>query len=274
LYGITNAILARVVCSPARDIGGVYTYTIPPLPKPSPSSRLIVNPVIVHPETDQELRGMPVSVKGDPATGSVTVSFALPHTPVPQRYGITVEAGWTQAAPAVRHHITLDSIHIERSLDGESESNLNPGGIPAEQTPDPGDWVLYANVAGQWIRIPVYETTDDLTVPLGIAFDVLLPAGVAPLLFVSGHECDEPLMDCRREGYGQTAVPLEFTELGFNDRPGRIEEHGSGVALLPGTAVYRPEANPDPGSGNEDLSDAVCGPNACYQITATWTVIP
>jgi hypothetical protein len=24
------------------------------------------------------------------------------------------------------------------------------------------------------------------------------------------------------------------------------------------------------GAGNEDLSDATCGPNGCYQLTVTW----
>ncbi|MEX2555653.1 MAG: hypothetical protein WEB06_08475 [Actinomycetota bacterium] len=271
LKGITNWVLARALCSPVRDVGGPYSFTIPPTPKPSPASRLVVNPVIVHDETDSALRTVPVTAVPDPATGAVTVSFELPHAPAPQRFGITVEAGWTKDVAAVRHRISLDSIHIERSLDGASEPNLNPAGAAGEQTPEPGDWVLYASAGGSWIRLPLYEVTDDQTIPLGITFDLWLPPGVTPKLYVSGHECDEPLMDCRREAYGAVAQPLEFLELGFNDRPGRIEHLGAGVPLVAGTNSYHPVANPDPGSGFEDFSDAVCGPDACYQLTATWT---
>ena len=190
----------------------------------------------------------------------LTVSFELPHAPAPQRFGITVEAGWTKDVAAVRHHISLDSIHIERSLDGDSEPNLNPAGAPGEQTPDPGDWALYASAGGMWTRLPLYEVTDDLTIPLGITFDLWLPPGVTPKLYVSGHECDEPLMDCRREAYGAVARPLEFLELGFNDRPGRIEHLGAGVPFVAGTATYHPVANPDPGSGSRISPTRSAGP--------------
>lgn len=271
LNGIFNWVLARVLCPADRDVGGSYSYTIPLGAKPSPSSKLIVNPVVVRPETDEAFRTIPVSVVPDAVAGTVIVSFDLPHAPAPQHFGITVEAGWTKAVAAVRHRISLDSIHIERSLDGNSEPHLNPAGVRGEQTGDPGDWVLYASAGGNWIRLPVYEVTDDQTIPLDIVFDFWLPPGVTPSLYVSGHECDEPLMDCKREGYGMVAQPLEFLELGFNDRPGRIEHLGAGVPFIAGTATYSPLANPDPGSGFEDLSDAACGPNACYQLTATWT---
>jgi len=271
LFGVNLTVAARLACSPVRDLGGHYAYTLPLGPKPSPSSRLIVNPLVIHDETDAALRSIPVSVVPDIAAGTVAVSFDLPHAPVPQRFGITVEGGWTRQPPAVLHRVTLDSIHIQRSLDGASEPNLNPVGVPGEQTPDPGDWALYAGVSGHWLRLPVYAVTDDQTITIGKTFEFWLPPGAIPTLFVSGHECDEPLMDCRREAYGATAQPLEFRELGFNDRPGRIHDEGAGVPLQPGTAAYRPEPNPDPGSGNEDLSDAVCGPDSCYQLTVTWT---
>jgi hypothetical protein len=44
--------------------------------------------------------------------------------------------------------------------------------------------------------------------------------------------------------------------------------------MTSGPDVYRPAVNPDPASGNEDLSDSICGSNACYQLTATSSIVP
>ena len=59
-----------------------------------------------------------------------------------------------------------------------------------------------------------------------------------------------------------------FTELGFNDKPGRIELGNTGLPLTPGQAVYEPVVNPVPTNSNEDYSDAACG-GPCYSLTAT-----
>ncbi|TMK19655.1 MAG: hypothetical protein E6G68_05700 [Actinobacteria bacterium] len=271
LRGITVAAVARVACPRARDVGGTYSYTFKLRPRPSKTSRLIVNPPFLHPETVPELRSIPVSIVPNVRRGTVTVRFTLPHGTTPQRYGITVTAGWSDDAPAVQRVVRLDRIHIVRSLDGASEPNLNPAGVPAEYTPDPGEWVLYANVSGHWVQIPgIAQVRDGQNVPIGATLRFFSPRGIAPTLFVSGHECDEPLMDCPHEGTSQTPQLLSVVELGFNDRPGRIQRDGFGLPMRPGAALYHPPANPDPHSGNEDLSDAICGPVGCYLLTATW----
>jgi hypothetical protein len=271
LGGVGNWALARVVCPEARDIGGTYTYRMKLPPRPSSRSKLVVNPTTVHAETAPSLRGLPISVVPDARRGIVTVRFTIPHTDVPQQLGITVTAGWSDDVRPVLHTIRVERIHVVRSLDGDSEPHINPGDFPGEQTAAPGEWVLYGNVAGRWFQIPgIAQVRDGQTVEIGRTFSFWLPRGVTPLLFVSGHECDEPLMDCVNEGTGSSPDLFATLEAGFNDRPGRIESHGAGIPLRYGTNVYRPAVNPDPTEGNEDLSDTVCGLGGCYQLTITW----
>lgn len=270
LRGINNAIVARATCLKDRDVSGTYSYTVKLRKKPSSSSRLVWNTVL-HNDSLPELYSLPVSVRPDAKHGTVTLSFDLPATRNSQRFGISLVAGWSDDVKARLHAVTLDRIRIVRSLDGSSEPNLNPAGVPGEQASEPGEWALYANVSGRWIQIPgIAQARDGQVVPLGIGFAVALPPGVRPTLYVSGHECDEPLIDCRQEAPGGSGGTFGSTELGFNDRPGRIQNDRFGVPLVYGTHAYHPPANPDPGNGNEDLSDAVCGPFGCYVITVTW----
>jgi hypothetical protein len=272
LRGINEWVLARTVCSRNRDIGGAYRYTMNLPPRPSHGSKLVVNPIVVRTGTDPELASVPINVTPDPTGGTVTVAFTIPRGRAGQRFGLTAIAGWSNDVRAVHHVVSLDQIHISRSLDGDSEPNLNPGNVPAEQTSAPGEWVLYANVSGNWVQIPkIAQVNDDATIGLGITLDFYLPPGVQPTLFVSGHECDEPLLDCIHEGTSDTPNPLSSVEAGFNDRPGRIEIGGAGIPMTYGRFDYHPPANPDPTNGNEDLSDAICGLDGCYQLRATWT---
>jgi hypothetical protein len=165
------------------------------------------------------------------------------------------------------------------------------GGIPEparpkEIAPDPGEWVLFVDVSRHWWQVP-----PDLVSKQGHPFnqvlagddffptktyDFWLPAGVSPTLFVSGRECDIPLIDCAKDRYG--APPTDFThpflELGFNDDPGRIEDpHSTGdsdipLAMTPGTVRYEPRVNPTKTSSDERFSDAACG-GPCYTMTAS-----
>jgi len=272
LKGINSGVVARVACQQGRDVSGRYTYTMKLRPKPSKTSKLIVSPTFVHPETMPELLGLPVAVRPDARRGTVTVSFTIPKLVQTQRFGMSVAAGWSDDAKAVLQTVSLSNIHIVRSLDGASEPNLNPTGVAGEQTTEAGEWVLYANIAGRWVQIPgITQVQDGQNIPLDIKVKFYSPVGFRPKLFVSGHECDEPLIDCVHEGPDGTASTIGSTELGFNDRPGRIQsaDH-SGVFLIQGFARYHPPANPDADSGNEDLSDAVCGSLGCYVLSVTW----
>ena len=141
-----------------------------------------------------------------------------------------------------------------------------------EQTADPGEWVLYAAVNGHWWQIDPSLISQVLLgkYTLNHTFDFWLPAGVAPTLYVSGRECDIPLIDCTKERFGAppTDYTHPFTELGFNDKPGRIELGNTGLPMSNGQAVYEPIVNPVPTNSNEDYSDAACG-GPCYSLTAT-----
>src|SRR5207302_5653407 len=109
---------------------------------------------------------------------------------------------------------------------------------------------------------PLTDVTAGETVPIGYRFDYWLPAGIAPTLYVSGRECDIPLIDCTQERYG--APPRDtfnpFSEAGYNDKPGRIEFGNSGLIMFPGTATYQPAVSPNLDTTSEDLSDAACSP--------------
>ena len=270
LLGIQVTPVTEAACSEVRDVGGTYRYVIPLGPRPAPGSRIVVDPVAVSRDSHPAVRTTPVRLRTNRAAGTVTVSFTLPHSTRARPFGFTVEAGWTGATPAVRHHVTLERIHIAGSLDGENEPHANPGNVRGEQTADPGEWVLYADVSGRWVKLPVGEVLGGQTIRIGRTIDLWLPPGVSPTLFVGGHECDEPIITCTDERFGAEPDPANpSTEVGFNDRPGRIELMNAGVPMTPGRAVYAPMTNPA-GAGNEDLSDAVCGPRGCYQLTATW----
>jgi hypothetical protein len=292
MRGIVPAIsiaFESTICPRFRDVGGHYSYTIDLGAKPDPASTIAIDPLVVHPETDAVLAATPVLITPDPSAGTVTVSFDLPHlASSPIHFGISLEAGWTLAPAAVHHVITIDKIHVNATLDGKTEPSINPisSGKPKEITSDPGDWVLFLAVNGHWWQIPpdllsvqghrfnAVEAGDDF-VPAR-TFDLWLPAGVAPTIFVSGRECDIPLMDCAPDRYGapQTDFSRPFLELGFNDKPGRVEDPfsiGGGdvpLEMTAGTAIYEPVVNPNPVSSDERFSDAACG-GPCYTVTAT-----
>jgi hypothetical protein len=302
LYGIPGfgSAFPRA-CPRYRDVGGTYSYTLNVGPR---AGRLVVNPIVVHSESTV---AVPVTTTTNPKAGTVTVSFTLPHNldnigvPVLQRFGITVEAGWSGAPVAVHHVVTLDSIHINATLDGPTEPNLNPisGPLPQqlkdvahEQTPNPGEWVMYAQVNGHWwqippslisqVQLPIDPSTGKtmpLVLPLNYTFDYWLPVGVSPTLYVSGRECDIPFIDCRNEHFGappwNSSVP-PFNEAGYNDHPGRIEFGNTGLIMFPGQYTYAPAVNQSRDSTSEDLSDAACSNGTpdppsvpCYRLTAT-----
>jgi hypothetical protein len=262
-------------CNRFRDVGGTYSYS---LDLGKPAGTLMVNPVVVHPETDAALRSIPITVTPHADTGLVQVSFTLPHQQAAQHFGISVEAGWSKAPAAVHHVVTLDSMKVNATLDGPTEPSINPVPVPQdgpvhEQTPDPGEWVMYASVNGTWWQFPaslVGQVTAGQTLAVNHTFDFWLPAGVPPTLYVSGRECDIPLIVCTHDHYGAppTDRSAPFAEVGYNDKPGRIEMGNQGLPLAPGQAVYTPILNPVRTNTNEDYSDAACG-MPCYALTAT-----
>ena len=272
LVGLPAA--ANRACSRYRDVGGRYAYRLKLGPKPA-GGTLVVNPVVVH---GQSTIHVPVSVVPDPLDGTVAVSFTVPHTKSLERFGITVQAGWTnETTPVVLHHVTLDSMRVFHSLDGPSEPNLNPVANGPEQTPDPAEWAAFASVDGLWQQVPasalrgIHEPAphEIEVIPLHMSFDVWLPAGVQPTVFFTTRECDIPLMNCLQDRFGAVPTGAPFTEIGYNDHPGRIETPGThlGLPLAAGTATYEPGANPQH-TANEDLSDYTCdGP--CYALTVT-----
>jgi hypothetical protein len=280
---VPGALAASDACSRYRDVGGHYSYTLNVGPR---AGRLLYQTAVRDGTTTPPPR---MDVTTNPAAGTVTVSFDLPHTPVPQKFGLTVEAGWSKAPKAVHHTVTLNELDIHATLDGDTEPNLDPvtGVIgqqppPArEQTPDPGEWIMFAAVNGMWKQLAP-DALDHVQVdgdtPYSIAlnetFDFWLPEGVPVTLYVSGRECDIPLMDCTKDVFG--APPTDrsdpFAELGYNDKPGRIKDplQNTPFLMAMGRAKYEPARNPDFNTTFEDLSDASCG-GPCYTLWATAT---
>ena len=293
----TILALGSSVCSRYRDVGGTYRYTLHLGPKPTPGSKIVVNDLIVHPETDPDLAKAATSlvkITPHPQNGTVDVTFTLPHRASPPvHFGVSVEAGWTHAAAAVHHVVTVDSLHVNATLDGKTEPSLYPGGTalgdnrPKEITPDPGEWVMFVDANGHWLQV-----SPDLRSVQGnhfnqvhagdqfnnvLRFDFWLPAGVEPTLLVSGRECDIPFIDCSKDRYGAPVTDLShpFTELGFNDKPGRIEDQAQKDAnyplVIPADGrphTYTPPVNPSASSSDERYSDHSCG-GPCYTVTVT-----
>jgi hypothetical protein len=288
LYGLPPAAilaLESTKCPRTRDVGGTYSYTMNLGPKPKPGSKMIVNDVIVHPETDHDLAASAatnVKLVKHPDDGTVTVTFDLPHRATPAvHFGVTVEAGWTGARAAVHHIVTIDDFKVHATLDGPTEPNIHFGTTTGpEQTPNPGEWVMFVAVNGHWQRIspkklsttgqPFSQVRAGDDYRNVMTFDFWLPQGVQPTLFVSGRECDIPLIDCRKDEYGAPPTDLTnpFTELGFNDKPGRIQLGSGGLPMTMGVATYEPPLNPSATSSDEDFSDHSCG-RPCYTVVAT-----
>ncbi|MCA1823261.1 MAG: hypothetical protein LC640_03150 [Frankia sp.] len=257
---------AQVACPRVREIGGAYHYRLPLGPRPTASSQLVVNPVVRRAESDPAVH-IPVQTDYDARRNAVDVRFVLP--PFARRYGVTVEAGWTGAAAAVHHHVVIERATVLGTLDGPTEPSLNPVNNGPEQTPEPGEWVMYAAVNDQWKQLPGFSQVhvgDVVTV--NTAFDVWLPRGVAPSLFVGGRECDIPFIDCTRERFDGVPNP-GFDELGFNDQPGRIGTPQRFLPLRRGTVRLRPQPNLKPGTSVEQLSDSTCGRTGCYEVVVT-----
>jgi hypothetical protein len=155
---------------------------------------------------------------------------------------------------------------------------------------------MVAQANGHWVQIApsvIAQVNDNEDIPnptvfdyggspQPAVFDYYLPANVAPRLLVSARECDIPAIDCVHDWYGSHAAKTPFSEVGYNDHPGRIlagdapyrGEH-VGRLLSLGTQTLQPGYNPNH-TADEDLSDYTCGDGiagACYTVTATLSIL-
>ncbi|MFN2641743.1 MAG: hypothetical protein ABR548_07615 [Actinomycetota bacterium] len=265
-------------CPRLRDVAGAYSYDITLPPKPSPGSVLVINPPVVH---SAESNVSVSDLSAIPAAGDkVHVSFTIPPGNG-QRFGVSVEAGWSDDSPAVAHHLTIDDVHIihslDRSSDDDSEPSLNPVNNGPEQTQDPAEWVMFASVNGEWKQVPgLAQVSHGATVtgvggdPL-VSFDFYTIPGVAPRFFVSARECDIPLVDCASDIFLGTPSAIPFSEIGYNDHPGRIQDpslyHRGQPLTASGTYTLSPNTS---GAGYtvEDKPDDKCD-SKCYEVTVT-----
>ena len=267
---------ARAACSQSHDVGGDYSYT---LDVGNATTGAIVTSYTFHDESKTTPQDFAVTQNPDGHT--VTVSFSLPHDQAPQHFGVTVEAARTDAPAAVHHVVTVNQLAIRYSLDGSTEPSQNPFANGPEQTPDPGEWVLYAAANGHWTQLhgvdlqtgaPITDIavpTGGITLTMPAAFDYYLPQNVAPTFYLSGRECDIPFMDCMHEQYGAAGLGADtpFHEAGFNDHPGRIRDGEGGVSLSNPVQTFSPNVSPK-GQPNENDSDYTCL-GGCYSVTVT-----
>jgi hypothetical protein len=277
LLGIPS--LGGHACSRYRDVGGTYSYNVALPPKPSLSSTLVVNAPFIHPETDPALQSTVVSTSLT-LDNKLHVEFTIPDG-MAQKFGVTVEAGWSDDTTPVDHYsLTLNDVHIVHTLDrttgDDTEPSQNPVANGPEQTPGPGEWVMFASVNGAWKQVPgVAQVNPGQHIAPGVSFDFYTPSGVPPRLFVSARECDIPLVDCASDVFGGTPSAVPFNELGYNDHPGRIQDQNVyhlGIVLTADGQqhTYRPwAASQTPYNDTvEDRPDGPCGVT-CYEVTAT-----
>src|SRR5262249_35155056 len=141
--------------SAPHDTHGRYSFFLPAPPRPSPSSRLQVRVV------DEGSVGAP-TVSARPGRAGATISFEIPAGTSRVTVAKRVLAGWTHVPVArspIHLRVTLERLLVRRAMDPGC-----PGAAPScgsvettrgdQISSAPGEWLLYVDVAGIWLRWP------------------------------------------------------------------------------------------------------------------------
>jgi hypothetical protein len=279
-----DAVVARLAdhgtCSKLQPLAGRdYTYTLmPPGPKPSPASHLVVQRDLVMSHNAPAEDDVAVDVNGDVATITIPFTKVAPSADV-QDYGAIFHAYWSHDRTSVhRLHVTQVGVRIFNNLDGDSgDGDSNPS-ITSD-----GEWNMFTDVGGQWTNlhdprpgqhdlapmlgvVPSGTTTPvDITLD-GVGNDVVLGDDDALHLFVDARECDQPgYVDCPTEhdGVGELATTGGSAGRGDISIPvAQLLGRSTTVELHPLVCG----AGLTPCRGEQDNPLTKCGPNACYSF--------
>jgi hypothetical protein len=165
-----------------------YQFFVPAPPKPSRDARLEYRVV-------KRIGGGSGSERVKTEEHGIEVTVKLHGSSHVVSYGKSFFVSWSAAPkhPPVALRVTLKSILINHA-DPNPSANTPPG------APDPSgaNWVLYADLNGDWVLLnkwaPMLTThvVDGERIPINRTFKVFVPHGDRVSLMVQGRECDEP----------------------------------------------------------------------------------
>lgn len=264
-----NACLAR---EPNwQDVNGAYRFTLAAPPRPSPAARLRVRVVDAGSSA-----GAP-AVKVAPSARGATVSVTVAQ-PAGSRVVIAKQVflGW-QPTPAsalpVHLRVSFEQILVRRAMDPGCPAT-KPLCASVESTRrgqisrPPGEWALYADVAGIWTRWKLLRPTDGQTLPLRQTVDVYVGRGRPWRVFVGGRECDNSALSAHSITSPPSPCPrgtAEFLDLVGDDSPGAVVDAHASASGVDGTHV-----------ANARLEHSSCPPVnrlGCYRITYHVTTV-
>jgi hypothetical protein len=249
-----------------------YRFFVPAPPKPSSGARLVwhvVNRIAGGSGSQRvktEARGIDVTVKVPAATNIVS-------------YGKSFFVSWSAPPrhPPVALKLTLNSILI-------NHADPNPAANPTPGAPDPSgaNWVLYADLNGDWQLLNSWapslttHVVDGERIPINHTLKVYVPRGAPVSLMVQGRECDEPagrvvLGVSTNLLYPCPANPDELNpnilDVFANDDPGTILDVYRSAGAAVGTHASTSNATVKfPGIGPISFGNGVMG-QGDYQLT-------
>jgi hypothetical protein len=159
-----------------------YRFFVPAPAKPAPGTHLVFRVV-------KRIGGSSGSERIRTEARGIEVTVRVPSASHVVSYGKSFFVSWSRPP---RHgptalKVTLKSIQI---------NHADPN--PAVPDPSGANWVLYADVNGdwqllnQWAPSLTMHVVDGERIPINHTFKVYVPHGARVSLLVQGRECDEP----------------------------------------------------------------------------------
>jgi hypothetical protein len=243
-----------------QDAGGTYRFTLH-APRPDVRARLRVR-VVDAGSTPGAARVTAVPVRNGAV---VTVNVLAPPG---RRFVVAkrVLAGWSDSPRPVHLRVTFDRILVRRAMDPgctapcTSVETTRVGQI----SKPPGEWSLYAEVAGVWQRWPLLRPVDGQTIPLRRTVDVYVGRRQAWSVLVTGRECDNGSLSARSITAPPSPCPAgtgEFLDREGDDSPGTVAATYRSPAEAIGTHAV-----------DSHLDRSSCPPanrRGCYRVTYT-----
>jgi hypothetical protein len=248
------------------DVSGDYTLTLPAPPKPPGAKSLAVRVVdrgsTVDPAWTQTISGT-----------TLTLRFHLTSTS-PTRLVVAKQVflGWRPLRKTIHLRVTFTKLLTRRAMDPgcpHSQTGCNtPETVRDDQiSRPPGEWRIYADVAGQWTLWPqLLKARDGQTFALKQSTNVYVTPTQRWRLFVFTHECDfgtgswthvnEAMWPCPTN-------PGEFGNFVGDDVPGEIVVWYRGAHAVGAHAANGSTAGPS-------TCPAKQNPHGCYRLW--WTI--
>jgi hypothetical protein len=252
-----------------QDVNGAYRFDLVAPPRPSPAAKLRVRVV----DAGSSPGAPAVKVVSGAGGPSVVVGVAAP----PGRRVVVAKqifVGWSAAPRPVHLRVRFEQILVRRAMDPGCPPT-NPLCASKETTRTgqisrpPGEWILYADVAGVWTRWRLLRPTDGQTLPLGQSVDVYVARGRPWRVFVTGRECDNSSLSAHSILSPPSPCPrstAEFLDLVGDDSPGAVVDRYGSTRGVDGVHV-----------SNSRLEESSCprtNSQGCYRLTYRVTTLP